>query len=316
MAGYRKEIRPLLSLVLAALRPLRLDFLMQVCGYANKMELFDRLDALGSLFPRSGDQEADTIVPFHRSLNDWLSAKERSGQFYIDSEHGHRLLADHGWRQFQQAPENLAPYHLEYLPRHLLELKEYDKVVTLLKDFRFLMARTKAGFLDPLLLDYREIVRALPKERRQQLRIEESFFRSNSHILRRGDEEWPAYKILLQLAIEHADDSPLTIGAEQYLANGRCDWAWLRRERRVKHAGVDPCVAVFEGHTEGVLGALEMLEGRILSWSLDKTFRMWSDSGEQLKVLEGHTGSVYGVLLLPDERILSWSDLISDNLQL
>lgn len=305
--GYRKEIRPLLSLILASLRPLQLGFIMQVLGYVNRMELFDRLDTLGSLFPRSGDKETDTITPFHRSLNDWLSAKERSGQFYIDGEFGHKLLAEHGWQQYQSSPERMADYHLEYLPPHLVSVPEYERVVVVLKDFRFLMARSKAGFLGRLLSDYREIVRGLPKEQRQQLRIEESFFRSNGHILRRENEDWPAYKILLQLAIEHADDSPLTIEAEQFLEDGRCDWAWLRRELRVDHAGVDPCVAVFEGHKGSVFGALEMPNGRILSWSSDNTLRIWNKDAACLVILGGHSDPVFGARIFPDGRILSWS---------
>jgi len=306
--GYRKEIRPLLSMILASLRPLQLGFIMQVLGYPNKMELFDCLDILGSLFPRTGDKETDTISPFHRSLIDWLTAKERSGQFYIDSGHGHKLIADNGWQQYQQAPETMANYHLEYLPKHLFMLQEYDKVVTIMKDFRYLMARTKAGYLWRLLSGYREICKGLPKEQKQQLRIEESFFRSNGHILRRGNEEWPAYKILLQLAIEHADDSQLTIGAEQFLADGRCDWAWLRRELRVEHAGVDPCVAVFEGHEGSVNGVHLLPDGRALSWSGDSTLRLWElESGLCMVVMEGHTEEVKGVHLVPDGRALSWA---------
>jgi len=40
-------------------------------------------------------------------------------------------------------------------------------------------------------------------------------------------------------------------------------------------------MAVFEGHTDRVSGALELANGRLLSWSRDKTFRLWN----------GHSGA-------------------------
>jgi len=306
MENYRKEIRPLLSLILASMRPLQLGFIMKILGYTNKMELFDCLDSLGSLFPRSGDELSDTITPFHRSLNDWLTSRARSGQFYIDKEYGHKILAKQGWEQFCKSSEDLDDYYFEWLPSHLLAAKEYDHLVQVLKEFCFMMARTRSGVIGQLLTDFSSIVKSLPIEHQQRLRIEESFFRSNGHILRRGNEDWPAYKILLQLAIEHADDSPLSIGAEKFLADEKCDWAWLRREKRPEYAQVDPYIAVFEGHSLWVHGAQMLADGRILSWSLDGTLRLWDDSGEPFAVMVGHR-NVDGALQLPDSRILSWS---------
>jgi WD40 repeat protein len=62
------------------------------------------------------------------------------------------------------------------------------------------------------------------------------------------------------------------------------------------------------GHSDAVYGALELDEGRILSWSSDGTLRIWQrESGRALAVLAGHTSSVYGTRLLDDGRILSWS---------
>jgi WD40 repeat protein len=308
MDYYSKEIRPLLCLILAAFEPLHLGFLKQILGYSNRMELFDRLDRLGSLFPRSGSEDENTIAPFHRSLSDWLCDKDHSGIFYLDSEYGHRLLADYGWNEYLLSTEVMSDYSLEWLPSHLMELEEFERFVQVAKNFEYLMTRTKAGMLDCLLADFRELLPQLPQPHRSELRIEQAFFREKAHILRRGNDEWTAYKILLQLAIEHADDSPLTIGAEKFLADGKCDWAWLRREMRVEHAEIDPCISVLEGHTSWVNGALMLQDGKVLSWSDDRTIRKWSIDGEQLTVFQGHPNSVKGVIVLSDGHILSWSE--------
>ena len=165
------------------------------------------------------------------------------------------------------------------------------------------MARLTGGALEQNLKDHRSLEsRLVPK-----LKYEQAFFRERTHILRRANEDWPAYKILLQLAVEHADNSPLTRGAEAWLAAGHCDWKWIRRIQRVDEVGIDPCIAVMEGHTDIVRGAFERPDGTLVSWSGDNTLRIWSKEGEPLKVLEGHTGWVNGVFERPDGTLVSWS---------
>ena len=300
--SYEKYQVPLLELIVASFEPLPEALAEQVLGWKGR-ERIKVLDSLGSLFQRQDGR----ISPFHKSVKDWLVNPDDAGDYYIPDEDGHRMLADHGWKQFEENAETVDSYHLAWLPKHLAKLKEYKKLTTLLKEFNYMMTKLKAGMLDGLLEDYRVTLKVIPSEQRKNLRIEEAFFRERAHILRRGNVEWPAYKILLQLAIEHADDSALTIGAEKFLADGKCDWVWLRREQRVAHVGIDPCNAVFEGHTNSVIGALVLPDGRFLSWSDDHTLRLWDDTGRPLAALEGHTDLVYGALALPDGRFLSWS---------
>ena len=57
-----------------------------------------------------------------------------------------------------------------------------------------------------------------------------------------------------------------------------------------------------------VNGALELPDGRVLSWSADRTLRIWnSQTGEVLVVLEGHGRAVTGTALLSGGKLLSWS---------
>ena len=181
-----------------------------------------------------------------------------------------------------------------------------------LTDFAFLQAYTAelpGSAIRGLVADYETVLARLPEgSGRQTFRLWEAFFREREHILRRGDERWPAHKILLQLAVEHADDSPVTRAAEDWLGAGHCDWVWLRNPRRVTRAVPDPCLRVLEGHTDSVGGALELCDGRILSWSNDCTLRLWDgQNGTPLTILSGHKDVVKGVLALSYGRVLSWS---------
>ncbi|MDA8083103.1 MAG: TIR domain-containing protein [Nitrospiraceae bacterium] len=305
---YNQEVRPLLCAVLASFEPLTLGHLMRILQKKNLMELFDVTDMLGSLFPRTGDTIDDTISPFHRSIKDWITVKASAGIYFIDEKYGHQILAEDGWNQYEAGAEKMDDYSLQWLPGHIAEVEYYGKLVTVLKNFEFMMARVKAGHLERLLADYRELVKELPSDLKTSLRIEEAFFREKAHILRRGNDGWPSYKILVQLAMEHADDSPVTIGAEKYLVEGKVDWMWLRREKRVKHAGIDPCMGVLMEGELSVHGVQVFPDGCILSWFWDGTLRIWSSDGTPLHVLDGHTGRVNGARVLADGRILSWSD--------
>lgn len=62
------------------------------------------------------------------------------------------------------------------------------------------------------------------------------------------------------------------------------------------------------GHAGRVRGALELHDGRILSWSDDGTLRTWAaDSGRALAVWTGHGSTVYGAAPLSGGRVVSWS---------
>ena len=199
-------------------------------------------------------------------------------------------------------------YFFENLVQHIADTRAWPDAEILVTNFSWLMRKCELGLLDSITDDYGFLLKSEPREAKQRLEIWADFFREKSHILRRGNEEWPAQKILLQLAVEHADNSAVTRRAESWLAEVHSEWLWLRRNRRLSHFQKNACLAVFEGHT-GQVGALVLADGRLLSWSMDKTLRLWdSQSGTCLAVLEGHTGGVRGVLALGEGRLLSWSD--------
>ena len=189
---------------------------------------------------------------------------------------------------------------------------QLDAAERLLTDFSFVMAKCETNEVQDLLADYARLtaaIRATGKELSKSLTIWNAFFRERAHILRRGNGEWPAHKILLQLATEHGDDSPVALMVEEWLNQGNCDWEWIKRINRPEHFSIDPCcVAVLEGHEHWISGALELAESRVLSWSPDKTLRVWNTiSGECEVVLEGHSSRVEEARVLPNGDVLSWS---------
>ncbi|MCX6901610.1 MAG: DUF4062 domain-containing protein, partial [Verrucomicrobia bacterium] len=256
-------------------------------------------------------QKSSLLDFYHRSF--WKAASAR----YL-TETAARLMAHHELADYFTACARGTDPQKEWETNsvrgfaecvfHLVKAGQHDRAAILLSNFPFLLHKARVGLFEAVLEDYDLLRHEASAEHARTLETWSIFFREKAHIFRRGNDEWPAHKILLQLAVEHADDSPLTIGAEQWLTEGRCDWLWLRRVPRLPHTQKNPCLAVLEGHTDMVEGALALSDGRLLSWSDDNTLRLWdSQSGACRAVLEGHTDMVKGALALSDGRLLSWS---------
>jgi WD40 repeat protein len=193
---------------------------------------------------------------------------------------------------------------------HLLESGKREDALNLLTNFDYLMSRLRAlpgaDGISGLLADWLSASTGILSD---EQRIWAAFVRERANILRRGDDIWPSFKILLQQAVEHAGASPVTLAAESWIAEGHCDWIWLRNAQRVELVPIQPCIATFEGHTEAVTGALILPDDNVLSWSEDKTLRVWDGKSFCCRTtLVGHDGGVRGALLLPADRVLSWAN--------
>jgi WD40 repeat protein len=216
-----------------------------------------------------------------------------------------RLLADF----FDERWDQPDAHALMELPNLFLALQDHRRLYERLTNFAFPMRKAELGQLESIPDDYTHLGEEAPADLRDAIVIWQDFFVEQAHILRRGVADQSAHKILLQLALEHADDSPVTTAAETWLSAGRCDWLRLQRVPRLKHRTPNPCRAVLEGHTRMVMGALSLQDGRVLSWAGDATLRLWDPTtGTCHMVLEGHTDWIEGALQLPDGRILSWGD--------
>ena len=247
----------------------------------------------------------------------------------------HRILARHAhladvaadWAS--AAPRGpLRVYGMRYGVAHCLAMRGPERARALLTDVAWLMAR-----LDEIpeqgaavVADVLATEDALARSGHVEFSAWATFFRERAHLLRRADiglakhglrhrsyrgvEEWPTSRVLLQLAVEHADESPVTRAAERWLAQGSCDWIWLRRAGRPVRPERPPHLWVLEGHTSGVTGATLLPDGRVLSSaSWDGTLRLWNVSrGSAAGTLAERevTGNVTA-RALPDGNVLSWS---------
>ncbi len=99
----------------------------------------------------------------------------------------------------------------------------------------------------------------------------------------------------------------LTGGSVSVSADGKRVLTNDGKTLRLWDAYTGKCLRVFEGHTEGVIGAALSPDGkRVLSGGVDKTVRLWdADTGKELRKMTGHTDAVYSVAFGPEGQALS-----------
>jgi len=191
---------------------------------------------------------------------------------------------------------------LAELPYQQLHAKQWEELETTLTDFDLLIATCQAGLQKQLVDDYRDSWKALSANGHEKLRVWSGFFLSSAHVLQRGDDQWQANKILLQLAYEHADDSPVTEAAEAWLQTNECHWKWLRKLKRPSAMDPNPVIMVLEGHGKHVMGMKLFDEDKIVTWSSEEVIMWQLSTGNQVQKWVVENG--------PDIRNRCWSEPI------
>lgn len=67
------------------------------------------------------------------------------------------------------------------------------------------------------------------------------------------------------------------------------------------------CVNSFMEHEDGPEAASLLPDGRILSWSNDRTLKIWTPEGVVEATLEGHKNTVRNAFSLDNDNVVSWS---------
>nr|ADI87657.1 hypothetical protein LW1_0050 [uncultured Nitrospirae bacterium MY2-1F]ADI87755.1 hypothetical protein LW4_0200 [uncultured Nitrospirae bacterium MY3-11A] len=119
---------------------------------------------LGSLFPVSKGQESEIIRPFHKSVSDWLNNYDKAGIYYVSIPEGHQMLADFGYKQYENGLDILHQYFVRNLPAHLIEASEndrlnaWDRLEAVLTDILFIQKKCKAGQASDIVNDYNMVL--------------------------------------------------------------------------------------------------------------------------------------------------------------
>ena len=176
-----------------------------------------------------------------------------------------------------------------------------DRFGALLADFAFLMARCAGRHPASFLADV-----MLPETPPEAMREALGFLRQSVGLLFGGGASWPAYKVLLQLAMEQPKSHVIRRSAAAWLETGACDWTWLA-DARATCGRQELHTVRLAGHAGGVHGISHLDDGTRVSWGGDGALRISDvETGVELDAFLDHTGPVIGVLVDADE-VISWS---------
>jgi WD40 repeat protein len=231
-----------------------------------------------------------------------LAARTRYAGKESDVRRWHSRLG-HACQRWAELEGAAKQYALANLVHHEVEAGNGTTATAAMTSFAYHYERLKALGHDDVAnvtADF-EITTIHASAVRDELDAWKVFHGENEHLLRRKVPDLAPETYLLQLAVAHAETSPVTKSAEKWLESAGSDVLWLWSLRRPRAIVRSACIRTFEGHT-GIVSAVAVLpDGRAISGSSDSTIRLWDlETGRCLRTLYGHADSVTGVAVLPD----------------
>ena len=227
----------------------------------------------------------DNVIEIHDVVRQLLKAR-LSDVVAVNQ----RLLK--AWDEYTRLPDDYAWHHIAY---HLEESGQTNTLRGLLLNFDYLQNKLNATDVNALIAD----CDSLPGDK--TIRLIKSCLEVSAHVLVEHKETLP-FQLRGRLGYHVGDD------ITAFLKN-------IPRENLlepINRAWLNPAggalLRIFEGHSSSVTDAVQLQDGNILSWSSDKTLRLWQANGSALATLEGHSAAVAGAIQLNDGNILSWAD--------
>jgi WD40 repeat protein len=318
--SYSENQRPFLELLASALEPISIATVCGILGW-DEYRCNSVVASLSALFTENtvtslcktdsyvyfedGTGQQSKLTPFHKALIDWLVDRNRAGKYLVSKQQGNNRITDALWASYEKDIQSLSQYGLYYLPKHLTLAGRHHDARACLLNFEFILKRfTFPGItsdIDRLMAEYRQVSENAPSDDTLELWI--LFYRSNSHYLQKGHSKWPADRILLQRAIEEAEESPIRQAAEHYVEHKQQGF-WLRSLVSHHASSCRVLTSDCDKLTPCLVG-----NDRIVAATLSGNIHVWNSySGQLLFVMQGHHVLLNGLVALDSSHVLSWSD--------
>ena len=191
-------------------------------------------------------------------------------------------------------------------PWQLAQAGQGEKLRSLLMDFGFCMAKSAANRSEDLIQDYIRARDVEPVDDWDWGIWSGHIINRIAPTLSRASHSWPAHRILLQLALEHADDSPLTIASQKWFEQHETEWECQYLASRAQQAKPDNCLHAFNLYEE--IAEVKLLpNNRFVSLSYGGSFKIWnSETLMTIKEWKASHDSNRNLLILKDDRFVSW----------
>lgn len=151
-------IRPVLGAILAARDPIPVEIIEGRFQW-TETQLEKELRKFGSLFLVIEENGNRTIKPYHKAVADWLTDRDKAGDFFISRKEGHATLATFGLTEFKNGvpPDG---YFIRHLIPHLVAANQLKEATELLFDLLWLEAKVGAGLAFEIPRDFAIMIEA------------------------------------------------------------------------------------------------------------------------------------------------------------
>ena len=332
--AFKGHIAPALDVIAAAREPLRLSLLGTIFDW-NERQQNDFENALGSLFTFAGGR----VAPFHKSLLDWLTDRNKAGPYFVSAADGNRRLTDFCWRQFTSNPSALSDYALHHLPAHLIADKRWNQLETVLTTLAFLEAKAEGARVFDLASDFTRALETLPPGRPNGLIINllDQAIRRELHFI--GRHPTTLFQCLWNLCWwfdcpEAAHRYDVTVqdshqtATPPWLASGPKLYELLELWRKDKEARTPNLVwvrslrppalplgighMVLGGQTDAILAVSVSADGtRLVSGSADSSVRLWDTRSGAERISCKASAGAKAVAMSPDGRFVAAAPYVS-----
>jgi WD40 repeat protein len=332
--AFKGHAAAALDVIAAAREPLKLSLLSTIFGWSERQQN-DFENALGSLFTFTDSR----VVPFHKSLLDWLTDRSKAGPYFVSAADGNRRLTDFCWGQFSANPPSLSDYAVHHLPAHLIADKRWNQLETVLTTLSFLEAKAEGARIFDLASDFARALETLPPGRPigRIIHLLDQAIRRELHFI--GRHPTTLFQCLWNLCwwfdcpeAAHRYDVSAQDGNQRatppWLAFGPKLYELLEMWRKEKEAQTPNFVwvrslrppalplgighMVLGGHTDTILAVSVSADGgRLVSGSADSTVRLWDTQSGAERLHCKASGGAKAVAISGDGRFIAARPYVS-----
>lgn len=288
---YSNDFSVIFKVLAVSLGPIPAKLLLKICGFTPET-LNKRLGRVKSFLRVYNYGDTQSYSLFHKSLADWLTDLNASGNYWCDPLSAFNILSDslsNNWEEHD--------YALRLLPKYLIICERWQELKTLITNLNFIQKKVVAGYLYEMFEDFSDTIKSITDPETNSILTDfENAFRWEMHNLKKYPQitfqslynrlKWKGE--IIASIIEPA--------RKKYVESGNI----LLNQYRIPSFEKTNIILTLVGHTDCVNSCSWSPDNKkIVTAGSDAILKIWDvENGKEVLSLPGHKSDV---------NVCSWS---------